>query len=421
MRNQSVTNNIDWISIVFYFALVIMGWLNIYSSSLSTVVGESSIFDFNQIYGKQFLFIIFSIPIIFVVLSVEAKFYEKYSIIIFAVSLLSLMGLFIFGKTIAGQRCWYGIGSFTLQPSEFAKAATALAISKYLSDVQVNLKDVNRQIQALLIIFLPVMLILPQPDPGSALIYSIFFVVLFREGLPGWYLLTGFIAIILFVLTLATNNPYIVIGLTVIVLIINYFRSRLVDRNIIASLILLVIISGFSFSVNYVFNNVFKQHHRDRFNILLGKEVDMKGIGYNTNQSEIAIGSGGWFGKGYLEGTQTKGGFVPEQHTDYIFTTVGEEWGFLGSLFVIGVFVALIFRIIYLAERQKTKFSRVYGYCVAGILFIHFFVNIAMVVGVFPTIGVPLPFFSYGGSGLWGFTILLFIFLKMDANKVNEW
>jgi len=421
MRNQSITSNIDWISVAIYITLVVMGWLNIYSSSLSTVTEETSIFDFTQIYGKQFLFILLTIPIIFIVVSVEAKFYEKYSIIIFAISLLSLAGLFLFGKTIAGQRCWYGIGSFTLQPSEFAKAATALAISKYLSDVQVNLKDVNRQIQALIVIFLPVMLILPQPDPGSALIYSIFFVVLFREGLPGWYLMTGFIAIILFVLTLATNNPFIVIGLTAIVLVINYFRSRLVDRNIIASLIMLIIISGFSFSVNYVFNNVFKQHHRDRFNILLGKEVDMKGIGYNTNQSEIAIGSGGWFGKGYLEGTQTKGGFVPEQHTDYIFTTVGEEWGFLGSVFVIGLFVALILRIVYLAERQKTKFSRVYGYCVAGILFIHFFVNIAMVVGVFPTIGVPLPFFSYGGSGLWGFTILLFIFLKMDANKVNEW
>jgi len=421
MRNQSVTNNIDWISIVIYIALVVMGWLNIYSSSLSTVSEDASIFDFTQIYGKQFLFIAFSIPIIFIVLSVEAKFYEKYSIFIFAVALLSLVGLFLFGKTIAGQRCWYAIGSFTLQPSEFAKAATSLALAKYLSDVQVNLKDVNRQIQVLIIIFLPVMLILPQPDPGSALIYSVFFIVLYREGLPGWYLLTGFIAIVLFVLTLATNNPYIVIGITALVLIINYFRSRLVDRNIIASAILLIIITAFSFSVNFVFNNVFKQHHRDRFNILLGKEVDMKGVGYNTNQSEIAIGSGGFFGKGYLEGTQTKGGFVPEQHTDYIFTTVGEEWGFLGSIFVIGLFVGLILRIIYLAERQKTKFSRVYGYCVAGILFIHFFVNIAMVVGVFPTIGVPLPFFSYGGSGLWGFTILLFIFLKMDANKVNEW
>jgi rod shape determining protein RodA len=388
---------------------------------LSSATADASIMDFTQIYGKQFLFILLTIPIILIVISVEAKFYEKFSIVIFAISLVSLAGLFVLGKTIAGQRCWYGFGSFTLQPSEFAKAATALAIAKYLSDVQVNLKDLNRQIQALIIVFLPVMLILPQPDPGSALIYSIFFVVLFREGMPGWYLLTGFIAIIIFVLTLAFDSSYIVIGITVVILAINYFRSRLVDRNIIASAILLVLVSGFSFSVNYVFNNVFKQHHRDRFNILLGKEVDRQGVGYNTNQSEIAIGSGGWVGKGYLEGTQTKGGFVPEQHTDYIFTTVGEEWGFLGCLVVVGLFVALILRIIYLAERQKTKFSRVYGYCTAGIIFIHFFVNIAMVAGVFPTIGVPLPFFSYGGSGLWGFTILLFIFLKMDANKVNEW
>lgn len=421
MKNQGISQNIDWISIIIFAVLVIMGWLNIYSSSLSSVGDDVSIFDFTQIYGKQMLFILFTIPLIFIVLFVEAKFYEKFSIVIFAISILSLIGLFAFGKTIAGQRCWYAIGSFTLQPSEFAKAATSLALAKYLSDVQINLKEVNRQIQVLIILFLPVMLILPQPDPGSALIYSVFFIVLFREGMPGWYLLTGFIAILLFVLTLATNNPFIVIAIAVVVLTINYFRSRLVDRNIIASAILLVMVSAFSFSVSYVFDNVFKQHHRDRFNILLGKEVDMKGVGYNTNQSEIAIGSGGLFGKGYLEGTQTKGGFVPEQHTDYIFTTVGEEWGFLGCIIVIGLFVGLILRIVYLAERQKTKFSRVYGYCVAGILFIHFFVNIAMVVGIFPTIGVPLPFFSYGGSGLWGFTILLFIFLKMDANKVNEW
>jgi rod shape determining protein RodA len=399
---------------------VILGWLNIYSSSLSSIEQETSIFDFSQIYGKQFLFILFSIPMIFVVLSIDAKFYEKYSSIIFAVALISLAGLFVFGKTIAGQRCWYGIGSFTLQPSEFAKAATSLALAKYLSDVQVNLKDFNRQIQAMIIIFLPVMLILPQPDPGSALIYTIFILVLYREGLPSWYVWTGFIAIVLFVLALIIK-PLALIGIALAVILFVYYRSRIIDRNWILSSIILVLISGYVFSVDYVFENVFKQHHRDRFNILLGKEVDMKGVGYNTNQSEIAIGSGGWFGKGYLEGTQTKGGFVPEQHTDYIFTTVGEEWGFTGSLFVIALFVILIIRIIYLAERQKTKFSRVYGYCVAGILFIHFFVNIAMVVGVFPTIGVPLPFFSYGGSGLWGFTILLFIFLKMDANKVNEW
>ena len=411
MKNQSVSNNIDWISIIIYTLLVILGWLNIYSSSLSSM---------EDTYQKQLIFIVLTIPLIFVVLSVDGKFYEKYASIIFIISLLSLVGLFAFGKTIAGQRCWYAIGSFTLQPSEFAKAATSLALAKYLSDTQINLKEVSRQWQALAIILLPVMLILPQPDPGSALIYSIFIIVLYREGLPAWYVLTGFVTIFLFVLTLVLEPQYVIlIGLAVLVII--HFKSRLGDRNIVLSSILFVLMSGFVLSVDYVFDNVFKQHHRDRFNILLGKTVDMKGVGYNTNQSEIAIGSGGWIGKGFLEGTQTKGGFVPEQHTDYIFTTVGEEWGFAGSLVVIALFAGLFLRIIYLAERQKTKFSRVYGYCVAGILFTHFFVNIAMVVGIFPTIGVPLPFFSYGGSGLWGFTILLFIFLKMDANKVNEW
>lgn len=411
MKNQSIANNIDWISIIIYASLVILGWLNIYSSSLSSM---------EDTHEKQLIFIILTIPLIFIVLSVDGKFYEKYASIIFGISLLTLIGLFFFGKTIAGQRCWYAIGSFTIQPSEFAKAATALALAKYLSDTQINLKEVNRQVQALAIILLPVLLILPQPDPGSALIYSIFIIVLYREGLPSWYVWTGFITILLFVLTLVLEPEYVIL-IALIVLILVHFKSRLADRNIILSGILLVIISGFVLSVNYVFENVFKQHHRDRFNILLGKTVDLKGIGYNTNQSEIAIGSGGWLGKGFLEGTQTKGGFVPEQHTDYIFTTVGEEWGFAGSIVVVALFAGLFLRIIYLAERQKTKFSRVYGYCVAGILFTHFFVNIAMVVGVFPTIGVPLPFFSYGGSGLWGFTILLFIFIKMDANKVNEW
>jgi rod shape determining protein RodA len=411
MKNQSIKKNIDWSCVIIYALLVLMGWLNIYSSSLSSLEGT---------YEKQFIFILLTIPLIFIIVAVDSKFYEKYASIIFGISLLTLAGLFLFGKTIAGQRCWYAIGSFTIQPSEFAKAATALALSKYLSDSQINLKEVNRQVQALAIVFLPVILILPQPDPGSALIYSIFLIVLYREGLPSWYIWTGFIAITLFVLTLLIEPQYVIL-LALLALLIVHWKSRLGDRNLLLSGILLVLISGFVLSVNYVFENVFKQHHRDRFNILLGKSVDLKGIGYNTNQSEIAIGSGGWIGKGFLEGTQTKGGFVPEQHTDYIFTTVGEEWGFLGSITVIGLFVALFLRVIYLAERQKTKFSRVYGYCVAGILFTHFFVNIAMVIGIFPTIGVPLPFFSYGGSGLWGFTILLFIFLKMDANKVNEW
>ena len=411
MKNQSVKKNIDWTCVIIYSVLVLMGWLNIYSSSLSST---------EDTYQKQFIFILLTIPLIFIILAIDGKFYEKYASIIFGFALLLLAGLFVAGKTIAGQRCWYAIGGFTLQPSEFTKAATSLAIAKYLSDSQINLKEVNRQIQALAIVFLPVILILPQPDPGSALIYSIFIIVLYREGLPAWYVWTGFTTILLFVLTLVLQPQYVILIALLIILII-HFRSRLADRNIVLSGILFAVISGFVLSVNYVFEHVFKQHHRDRFNILLGKTVDMKGIGYNTNQSEIAIGSGGWIGKGFLEGTQTKGGFVPEQHTDYIFTTVGEEWGFIGSVVVIALFVGLFLRVIYLAERQKTKFSRVYGYCVAGILFIHFFVNIAMVVGIFPTIGVPLPFFSYGGSGLWGFTILLFIFLKMDANKVNEW
>ncbi len=420
MKHQSITNNLDWISVIIFITLVVMGWLNIYSSSLSSVTGDSSIFDLSQFYGKQLLYIGLAFPLILIILFVEGKFYEKYASLIYTVSVLSIAGLFVFGKSVKGQANWYSFGAFGLQPSEFAKAATSLALAKYLSDVQVNLKNLNNQMISMAIVFFPVLLIAIH-DPGSALIYAIFFVVLYREGMPGWYLMTGFIAIILFILMLITNNPFIVIGISIVVLAINYYRSRLIDRNLIASGILIVIIAIFSFSVSFVFNNVFKQHHRDRFNILLGKQVDMKGIGYNIHQSEIAIGSGGWIGKGYLEGTQTKGGFVPEQHTDYIFTTVGEEWGFIGSLIVIGLFVALILRIIYLAERQKTKFSRVYGYCVAGILFTHFFINIAMVVGVFPTVGIPLPFFSYGGSGLWGFTILLFIFLKMDANKVNEW
>jgi rod shape determining protein RodA len=397
--------------------MVILGWLNIYSSSLPEV--ETSIFDLSQEYGKQLLIIALTIPLIIIVLSIDSKFYEKFSFVIYIIGVLAIAGLFVFGKEVKGQTNWYSFGSFGLQPSEFAKAATSLALAKYLSDVQVNLKNLNHQIIALGLIFLPILFIVPH-DPGSALIYTILIFVLHREGLPSSYLWIGLFTIIIFVLSLVMNSIYIVI-LTFLILVFIYYRSRIADRNLVISIVTLAMVTTFSYSTSYVFDNVLKQHHRDRFNILLGKKVDDKGVGYNVNQSKIAIGSGGLFGKGYLEGTQTKGGFVPEQHTDYIFTTVGEEWGFFGSLLVIGLYLALFFRIIYLSERQKTKFSRIYGYSVASILFVHFFVNIAMVLGIFPTIGVPLPFFSYGGSGLWGFTILLFIFLKMDANKVNEW
>ncbi|WP_163444866.1 rod shape-determining protein RodA [Flavobacterium columnare] len=418
MRNQSIGKNIDWITVLIYILLVLIGWANIYSADVTP--DSSYIFDIKQNYGKQLIFISFTVLVIIVVLSIEAKFYERFSSVLYGISLLSLIGLFIAGKTIAGQRCWYAIGSFTLQPSEFAKSATALALAKFLSDSQINLKNFNHQVLGLAILFIPIGLIMLQPDAGSALIFITMIFVLNREGLPFWYLWTGIGAIVLFIMSLLLKPQYVVL-IVLIGVTLHFYKSKPVRRNIVASSIVFLLMSGFSISVNYVFENVFQQHHRDRFNILLGKEVDLAGIGYNTNQSEIAIGSGGLLGKGWLEGTQTKGNFVPEQHTDYIFTTVGEEWGFLGSTVVVLLFAGLLLRILYLAENQRTKFSRIYGYGVASVLFTHYFVNIAMVIGIFPTIGVPLPFLSYGGSSLWSFTILLFIFLKMDANKVNEW
>lgn len=418
MKNQSVSGNIDWVCILLYAVLVIMGWMTIYSASLPET--ETSLFDMSQIYGKQIFFIILSIPLIFVVLTVDAKIYEKYALIFYGLSIVLLAGLFAFGSVIKGQRNWYSFGGFGLQPSEFAKIAASLVLAKFLSDVQINLKNTNHQLIAFGIILLPVALILMQPDAGSAMIFFSLVLVLHREGLPAWYLTTGVSAIVLFFLALFIK-PVILIGLALIIIMAQYFVSRRAYRNPILSVLIFIAITGFVFSVDYVYENVLEGHQKDRINVLFDKDVNLKKEGYNLNQSLIAIGSGGWFGKGYLEGTQTKGGFVPEQHTDYIFTTVGEEWGFVGAVVVIAVFVTLLLRIIYMAERQKSKFSRTYGYCVAAILFMHFFVNITMLIKLFPTIGVPLPFFSYGGSSLFAFTILLFIFIKMDANKVNEW
>ncbi|MAP81512.1 MAG: rod shape-determining protein RodA [Aequorivita sp.] len=402
----------DWLIIFIYLALVIVGWLNIYSASLSD--NAQGFFDFSQIYGKQMIWMGLSVVLIIFVLALEAKFYENYASIIYIASVLSLAGLFIFGKTIAGATAWYDLGGFSIQPSEFAKAATALALSKYVSDIQTNLKDFKDQLAALILLAIPVILILLQPDPGSVLIYAAFIFPLYREGLHGVYLFVGVGAAVLFVATLAFGGIWTAAGVTLIAAF-QFYRKRKARVNIFNYITVIGVCLLFIFSVSYIFNNVFKQHHRDRFNIVLGKEVDSRGIGYNTNQSEIAVSNGGWLGKGWTQGTQTKGNFVPEQHTDYIFSTVGEEWGFIGSLVVVLLFVGLITRIIYRAEKQKNQFSRIYGYSVAAILFLHFFVNIGMVLGIFPTVGIPLPFISYGGSALWGFTILLFIFVKLDA------
>lgn len=417
MKSQSTISNIDWLTIVLYMALVLMGWLNIFSAS-SPVEGVTE-FDFAAEYGKQVMFIGLSFFLIVFLLSLDAKIYEKYSGIFYIVALLSLAGLFVFGKTVNGQTNWYGIGSFSIQPSEFAKVATVLALAKFLESPQINLKNFETQIKALSILGLPMLLILPN-DPGSALVFMFLIFALYREGLPFIYILIGAVVLALFVLALIVDPSYIIGGVFLLVAL-HYFRTKKVHRNIIASAIVFVGISLFVFSSSYIFENVLQPHHRDRINVLIGKEVDVKGAGYNLNQSKIAIGSGGLTGKGFLEGTQTKGSFVPEQHTDFIFTTLAEEWGFIGCVAVIALFVGLMLRILFLAEKQRAKFSRIYGYGVVCILFIHFFANIGMVLGIFPTIGIPLPLFSYGGSGLWAYTLLIFIFVKLDANKVNEW
>jgi rod shape determining protein RodA len=418
MKNQSVIGNIDWITVLLYITLVIMGWMNIYSASLP--LEETYILDTTQNYGKQLMFIILTIPIILVILNINAKIFEKFSVVFYAIGILLLMGLFVFGSTVKGQTNWYKLGGFGFQPSEIVKTTCSLLIAKYLSDAQINLKVRKYQYAALAIIIFPVGLIMLQPDAGSAMIFLALVFVLNREGLPSWYLWTGFIAIVVFLLALLIK-PVFLIGFIFVFMLIHFIFNTKISRNPIVYSLLFILISGFTFSVDYVFENVLEPHQKDRINVLFSDNVDMKNEGYNLNQSMITIGSGGLTGKGYLEGTQTKGNFVPEQHTDYIFTTVGEEWGFIGSFVVISLFVCLILRIIYLAENQKTKFSRVFGYCVATILFTHFFVNISMLIKLFPTIGVPLPFFSYGGSSLWSFSILLFIFVKLDANKVNEW
>ena len=381
---------------------------------------HNQILDFDVAYGKQLLWILLSFILIIFILFIDAKFYERFSSLIYLTSLLSLIGLFLFGKTISGATSWYDFGGMMMQPSEFAKAATALAIAKLLSDKQYNLKLVKNQIKAFFIILLPALLILKQPDAGSAIVFIAFALVLYHEGLPKFYIVLGFSLIILFILALLFDK-LILSGVFLVIAALFYFLIKTQKSKFSSIFIILICAIGYIYAVDYVFNNVFEQHHRDRINLLIGETTDTRGIGYNTRQSEIAIGSGNLFGKGYLQGTQTKGGFVPEQHTDYIFSTVGEEFGFLGSSLVIILFILFISRILQKARYQKSKFSRVYGYGIASIFFIHFTINIGMVLGLLPTIGIPLPFFSYGGSGLWGFTILLFIFIRLDANKYYEW
>ncbi len=416
MKNQSLKNTVDGLSILFYALLAIIGWLNLFS----TTIKPNEAFDFSDIYGKQLIFMISSIFIIIVLLNMNSKIFEKFSFIFYILGILSVIGLFFFGKTVKGQTNWYEIAGFSIQPSEFVKISTLLFLGKFLSDDnRRTLNEFSEQIKAFVIIGIPMLIILSF-DPGSALVFISLIFVLYREGLPNYYLIIGITALLIFVLSLFVNPIYICIALLILFLF-HYFKNPAYNKRPVIYAVIFVVTSLYTFSLDFVFNNVLEQHHRDRINVIFNSNIDVKREGYNLNQSLIAIGSGGLFGKGYLEGTQTKGGFVPEQHSDYIFTTLGEEWGFFGSIIVILIYVALILRLLYLAELQKTKFARIMGYGVASILFTHFFLNIAMLIKLFPTIGIPLPYFSYGGSSFWAFTILLFIFIKLDANKVNEW
>ncbi|CAM1350933.1 rod shape-determining protein RodA [Tenacibaculum crassostreae] len=422
-ERNNIFAGIDWVLVLLYILLVGFGWMNIYAASSTEETRE--VFDFSTKYGKQIVFIGLSIPVIIFILFFNSKFYEQFSSILYIFSLLLLAGVLVFGKKINGATSWYNFGGIGLQPSEFAKAFTALALAKLMSDRQYNLKLIKNQIKAFIVIFLPAFFIALQPDMGSVLIYFAFFFVLNREGLTLAYILFGVISIALFLLTIYFGGKWVLITCLSIITFATiyglYKDKRFFRFNAIKVISSYLLTTLFVLGISYTYNNVLEQHQKDRFDILLGKIQDNKGIGYNSFQSEKTISSGGFAGKGFLQGDRTQGNFVPEQHTDYIYSTVGEEWGFLGSSVVIILFMILLYRIIYLSETHTNKFGRIYGYSVASIFFFHIIVNIGMVIGLLPTVGIPLPFFSYGGSSLWGFTLLLFIFIRLDAHKKYDW
>jgi rod shape determining protein RodA len=463
-------NGIDKISILLFLLMVVIGWFNIYAAVYNEE--RSGILDITQRYGKQFVWIIATLVLAIFVVIIDNRFYLFFSWIIYGLMMLLLFMVLLFGKEINGAKSWFEFGGLSLQPSEFAKFGTALAIAVYLKEKRHDLTKLKVLIPALAIFFLPVFLTALQPDLGSSIVFLSLFIVLFREGMSPYVFVSGLLMITLFFLTLLMNNLYLTIALIFAAVLLLWIMTRKFKLCIIGSGIFIsiagllymlnyyvfksinnesiifisLILSGFTYayyvyikkaaavliiflflvgsilfvnSVDYAFNNLLKPHQKDRVNVLLGFKSDPHGTGYNVNQSIISIGSGGFIGKGYLQGTQTKFKFVPKQSSDFIFCTVGEEWGFLGSFIVIGMYLSLLLRLVFLAERQRSDFSRIYGYGVVSILFTHFFLNIGMAIGIVPVIGIPLPFFSYGGSSLWGFTILLFIFLRLDASRTE--
>jgi rod shape determining protein RodA len=418
-NNDAFTEGIDWMTVLLYITLATLGWFNIYAAVYDPELNQS-IFDFNYSSGKQLLWIGCSFILIAFLILIDYKFYDHFAYIIYGMVILLLMAVLVAGKEVAGSKSWFEIGSIRVQPSEFAKFATALAISKYLSDLTLKL-DQKKTIMILAgIIGLPVGLIMLQGDTGSAMVFSVFIVVLFIEGLTPIPIIVGLSSGVLLILALLVEKTHLTIGFSVLALIIIgliFLYKKYVIKPIILVIIGYAFIIGVIYSVDYVVYHVMKPHQQNRVKALINPDGDPLGYGWNVTQSKIAIGSGGFLGKGFLEGTQTKFDYVPEQSTDFIFCTIGEEHGWIGTFTVISLFVVFMLRLFYLADKQKNRMARIYGYCVACIIFFHFLVNIGMTIGLFPVVGIPLPFFSYGGSSLWSFTILLFIFLNLDASK----
>lgn len=417
MRQEAIiSNKVDWATVTLYGAMVLWGWLNIYSATYDE---NQSIFDLTINSGRQMMFIITSSVLILAILIIDMRFYEAFAYIIFGAVLFLLLLVPFIGKEVGGNRAWIGIGSFGVQPSEFAKFATALAVAKYIGSVGFRMDQLRNQIILFGMICAPILLILLQKDYGTAMVFLVFVLVFYREGMSPFLLLVGLGVAVIFILTLLVENNWFLYGVIAVAwgVVIFLNRKKKLKRMAVITAGAFVLVGTIVF-VDIIFSKL-EDHHQKRIMVLINPELDQLGAGYHVYQSKVAIGSGGFFGKGFLEGTQTKLKFVPEQYTDFIFCTIGEEQGWIGSILIIVLFMALLLRIIFLAERQKNRFARVYGYSVACIFFFHFATNIAMTVGLFPVIGIPLPFFSYGGSSLWAFTILLFILLKLDAHRMQ--
>jgi len=411
-------NRVDWIAVSIYFALVIIGWFNIYAVTYDSQV-EKSIFDLSTSSGKQLVWIGTAIGLITLIMVADYRFFENLSLVIYLIFLLILIVTPIFGKEVNGQILSIGVGEFRIQPGEFAKFATALALAKVMERPTFDLNKRNYQAIAFIVLLIPVVLILLQPDTGTALVYFSLLIMFYREGLPQWYYGLGIGSVSITLLALGVDNNLYLVAIIILAMIVLIYLGKKSWQRILAFSLIGIGLIAYIYSIDFVVSKL-PLHHQNRVMVLFNPDIDPLGVGWNVTQSKIAIGSGGFFGKGYLEGTQTKFDFVPEQDTDFIFCTLGEEFGWTGSLVVIGLFVGMLYRLVIMAERQKTRFSRIYGYGVISILLFHFVVNISMTVGLFPVVGIPLPFFSYGGSSLWSFTVLLFIFIKLDSSRASQ-